>query len=121
VRSAINLTGWPSNSLNTWGPVPGLSLSVVLLNASPVEITWNLSVPLNGHIVTHLVIDGAIVPGTQVIVGNTSYATSIGSYYATLPAGSHTVVLEYRTPFAFNYDPTADWQAARLQVVSFDQ
>jgi hypothetical protein len=56
-----------------------------------------------------------------VIVGNTSYATSIGSYYATLPAGSHTVTLEYRTPFAFNFDPTADWQAARLQVVSFDQ
>ena len=121
MQSAVNLTTWNSNSDNTWHAVPGLSVQVSLLNASQVDVAWNLSVPLNGHIVTQLVIDDAIVPGTQMIVGNTSYATSTGAYHATLPAGTHTVVLKYRTPFAFTFDPTTDWQAARLQVVSFDQ
>src|SRR5205085_1065254 len=112
---------WNSQTDNAFRAVPWLTTSVNMANTGPVQITWSLAVPMNGAIVTHLVIDGAIIPSTTVVVGNTTYATSIGAYYTTLEAGSHTVSLHYRTNMAFTFDPTADWQSARLQVLAFDQ
>jgi hypothetical protein len=121
VTSSIVAKTWNSQTDNVFRQVPWLSITVPMANTGPVEITWNLAVPMNGAIVTHLVIDGVIIPSTTVVVGNTTYATSIGSYYTVLQAGSHTVALYYRTNMAFTFDPTADWQSCRLQALSFDQ
>ncbi len=77
--------------------------------------------PPNGAIVTRLLIDGQIMQGSQQVVGNTVYASTSGTYYTTLAGGLHTLVLQYRTPMSFTYDPTADWQSSHLQVMSFDQ
>ena len=121
---------WSSKTDNTFRAVPAptptmpsalLTLSVPMVNAGPVVVTWSLAVPMNGAIVTRLNIDGVVVPGTNVVVGNTTYATSTGSYYTTLAAGPHTVTLEYRTNMAFSFDPKADWQSSRLQVLAYDQ
>jgi hypothetical protein len=119
IASSVTRTSWNSNPDNLWHDA--LPVTVTTANAGPAVVTWNLSVPLNGHIVTRLAIDDVVVPGTMVIVGNTSYATSTGAYYVTLPAGTFKVALQYRTPYFFTFDPTQDWQAARLQVMSFDQ
>ena len=73
--TSVNSTTWNSTPDNVWRAVPGLTLPLSMANAGPVAITWTLSVPPNGAIVTRLLIDGA----------------------------------------------NADWQASRLQVMSFDQ
>jgi hypothetical protein len=112
---------WSSSTANTFGPVPYLTLTLTTAHAAPAAITWSLAVPMNGGIVTRLNVDGTVIPSTTVVVGNTTYATSTGSYYTTLPAGTHTIVLEYRTNMNFTFDPAADWQGARLQMMSFDQ
>jgi len=49
-----------------------------------------------------------------MVVGNTTYATTIGTYYTNLSAGTHKIEVWYRTIFTFTYDPTADFQAMRL-------
>jgi len=112
---------WNSISDNTWRDVPSLTLPVSLAHAAPVVVTWSLSAPMNGHIVTRLVIDGNVVPGTAQVTGNTTFVSATGTYYATLPAGAHTVTLQYRAPQAFSLDPSQDWQSSRLQVLSYDQ
>ena len=112
---------WNSNSDNIWHSVPELDVSWTMVNAGPVAISFNLSVPMNGAIVTHLKLDNAVVPSTNVVVGNTAYAANVGTYYATLPKGSHTVLLEYRTNSGFLFDPGVDYESSRLQVMSFDQ
>jgi hypothetical protein len=121
VISVVGDRPWNSTTDNTFREVPALSLDVPMVNAGAVAVTWSLAVPMNGAIVTRLNIDGQIVPGTNVVVGNTTYATSTGSYRTTLSAGLHHVTLEYRTNMAFTFDPTANWQGSRLQVLSFDQ
>jgi hypothetical protein len=119
--TSVNSTTWNSTPDNVWRGVPGLSLPLTMANAGPVAITWTLSVPPNGAIVTRLLIDGNVMVGSQQVVGNTVYASTSGTYYTTLAAGSHTVLLQLRTPMTFTYDPGADWQASRLQVMAFDQ
>jgi hypothetical protein len=121
ILSAVGATKWNSNNTNVWGPVPDLQLTWVMANAGPVAISFNLSVPMNGSIVTHLKLDGVVLTSTNVVVGNTAYAANVGTYYTTLAKGSHTVVLEYRTNSGFPFDPAADFEASRLQVMSFDQ
>jgi hypothetical protein len=119
--TSVNSATWNSTPDNTWRPVPGLTLPLTTVNAGPAAIGWTLSVPPNGAIVTRLLIDGKVMQGSQQVVGNTVYASTSGTYYTTLAGGSHTIVLQYRTPMSFTYDPTADWQASHLQVMSFDQ
>jgi hypothetical protein len=118
---SVNSVAWSSTPDNNWRAVPGLTLNLTTLNAGPAAISWTLSVPPNGAIVTRLMIDGVIQQGTQQVVGNTVYASTSGTYYTTLAAGQHTIVLMLRTPMSFQYDPAADWQASRLQVMAFDQ
>jgi hypothetical protein len=119
--TTVNSNAWASSSLNTWSGVPDLTLQLTTANAGPAAVSWTLSVPPNGAIVTRLLIDGVIQQGTQQVVGNTVYASTSGTYYTTLAAGPHMIVLQYRTPTSFRYDPTADWQASRLQIMTFDQ
>jgi hypothetical protein len=119
--TSVNSATWNSTPDNTWRPVPGLTLPLTTVNAGPAAIAWTLSVPPNGAIVTRLLIDGRVMQGSQQVVGNTVYASTSGTYYTILAAGSHTIVLQYRTPMSFSYDPTADWQSSHLQVLSFDQ
>jgi len=122
VRAIVGAKSWNSDIHNVWGPVPDLQmLNFQMGKAGPVAITWQVAVPMNGHIVTHLVIDGAVMPGTNMVVGNTTYATTIGTYYTTLSSGTHTIEVHYRTPYAFTFDPTADFQSMRLQAMAFDQ
>ncbi len=121
ILSAVGSTKWNSNSTNVWLPVQDLQLTWVMANAGPVAISFNLSVPMNGAIATHVKLDGAVLNGTNVVVGNTAYAANVGTYYATLPKGSHTVLLEYRTNSGFLFDPGVDYESSRLQVMSFDQ
>ena len=116
-----NSAAWSSTPDNNWRAVPGLTLSFTTANAGPAGISWTLSVPPNGAIVTRLLIDGVVQQGTQQVVGNTVYASTSGTFYTMLAAGEHIIVLQYRTPMSFSYDPTADWQASHLQVMSFDQ
>src|SRR5438874_951587 len=116
-----NSAAWSSTPDNNWRAVPGLTLTFTTANAGPAGISWTLSVPPNGAIVTRLLIDGVVQQGTQQVVGNTVYASTSGTSYTTLAAGPHMVVLMLRTPMSFQYDPTADWQASRLQVMAFDQ
>ena len=121
IVSATAKGPWNSNSNNVWGPVKDLDVTWTMLNAGPVAISFNLSVPMNGAIATHVKLDGAVLNGTNVVVGNTAYAANVGTYYATLPKGSHTVLLEYRTNSGFLFDPGVDYESSRLQVMSFDQ
>jgi hypothetical protein len=125
ILSAVGATKWNSNNANLWLPVPDLDLTWTMVNAGPVAISFNLSVPMNGSIVTHLKLfagtTGTVLTSTNVVVGNTAYAANVGTYYTTLPAGTHRVILEYRTNSGFTFDPAADFEAARLQVMSFDQ
>src|SRR5438477_505560 len=116
-----NSAAWSSTPDNNWRAVPGLTLTFTTANAGPAGISWTLSVPPNGAIGTRLLIDGVVQQGTQQVVGNTVYASTSGTYYTTLAAGQHTVMLMLRTPMSFQYDPSADWQASRLQVMAFDQ
>jgi hypothetical protein len=133
IVSAVGATAWNSNPNNAWGPVTDLNLTWTMANAGPVAISFNLSVPMNGSIVTRLRIDPPAVPpapgtpdpsiitSSNVVVGNTAYAANVGTYYTTLPAGPHRVVLEYRTNSGFLFDPAVDYESSRLQVMSFDQ
>jgi hypothetical protein len=125
IVSAAGVTKWNSNNTNVWLPVPELDVTWTMVNAGPVAISFNLSVPMNGSIVTHLKLftgtTGTVLTSTNVVVGNTAYAANVGTYYTTLPAGTHRIILEYRTNSGFTFDPTADFEAARLQVMSFDQ
>jgi hypothetical protein len=121
ITTATATVSWNSQTDNSFRPVPFLSMWLSMLNPGPVAITWSLAVPMNGAIVTRLVIDGRVIPNTNVVVGNTTYATSTGTYYTTLDSGSHQIVLQYRTGNAFTFDPNADWQSARLQALSYDQ
>lgn len=121
VTAAVADKTWNSMTDNTFRPVPYLTVTMTSVNAGPAAITWSLAVPMNGSIVTRLCIDGKVIPSTNVVVGNTTYATSTGTYYTTLSAGPHTIALQYRTNMAFTFDPAADWQSARLQLMSFDQ
>jgi len=122
VTTLVNTTAWNSQTDNTWRPVPGLQmLNFQMAKTGAAEISWQVAVPMNGHIVTRLAIDGVVQPGTNMVVGNTTYATTLGAYYTNLQAGTHKIEVQYRTIFTFTYDPTADFQAMRLQVLAFDQ
>jgi hypothetical protein len=122
VFTATNTTQrWSNLTDNVWRAVPFMSLPFTLNHASVIAVTWNLAVPMNGGLVTRLNVDGNLVAPTNMVVGNTTFVTSTGVYYATLAAGSHTVAVEYRTNVPFTFDPTTDWQAQRVQVLAFDQ
>jgi len=121
IRTVATVPAWTSTTTNTWGQVPNLFTDFQMANAGPVEISWQVAVPMNGHIVTRLAIDGTVMQGTNMVVGNTTYATTVGTYYTVLTAGTHHVEVQYRTQFAFSFDPTTDYQSMRLQVMSFDQ
>lgn len=121
VTSVTATAKWNSNTSGTFNPVPFLTMTVNMANAGPVSVTWSLAVPMNGAIVTRLSIDGVVIPSTNVVVGNTTYAASTGTYMTTLAAGAHTVVLQYRTQMAFTFDPAVDWHSARLQAMAYDQ
>ena len=122
ISTLVSQQGWSAAIDNVWRDVPGLALPLSLVNASPVAISWNLTVQFNnGYVVTRLAIDGTMVPGTQHIVGLTAYGNSSGTYYAALSGGNHQVTLQYRTTIPFAYDPTAEWQTASLQAMAFDQ
>jgi hypothetical protein len=120
-KTVLGSQPWNSVSDNTWRAVPAMNLTFNLANASPTTIAWALAVPMNGHIVTRLNVDGVVLPGSQMVNGNTTFVAVSGTIFTTLAAGSHTVVLEYRAPQPFSFDPTTDWQTSRLQVVTFDQ
>ena len=111
---------WTSNADNAWHPVPGLAISISLANSGPVAVTHNLSVIINSHYVTRVQVDGKVVAGSQQVHGNTTYGTSASNVFLVLPAGTHQIVLQYRTPASFAFDPTTDYQAATLQVMTFD-
>jgi hypothetical protein len=120
VTSVVAPQPWNSITDNLWHPVPFLSLTLPLVNAGPVAIAWSVAVPMNGAIVTRLCIDGKVITSTNMVVGNTTYASSTGVYYETLAGGTHTITLQYRTNMAFTFDPTADWQSTRLQAMTWD-
>jgi hypothetical protein len=122
ISTLISKQSWSAAIDNVWRDVPGLALPLTLVNASPVTVSWNLTVPLNnGYVVTRLAIDGKMVPSTQHIVGMAAYGSSVGTSYAALSSGSHQVTLQYRTTIGFAYDATVDWQTASLQAMAFDQ
>jgi hypothetical protein len=121
VYTATADKSWANNFDNLWHPVPYLSITFTMAQAGPVIITWNLAVPMNGGLVTRLDIDGTYIPSTTMVIGNTTYVTSAGTHFTTLAAGTRTVTLTYRTDKPFTYDPTADWQAGRIQVASYDK
>jgi len=118
---ANTTTAWSSISDDLWHQVPFSTIQFTMANAGSALITWNLAVPMNGGFVTRLVIDNVMMGGTNMIIGNTLFVTSTGTYFAgPLTAAPHTVWLEYRTQRAFTFDPTADWQANRMQVMAYD-
>ena len=101
--------------------MPFCSVTFTMANAGAALVTWNLAVPMNGGLVTRLNVDGNVIAPTNMVIGNTIFVTSTGMYFAgPLASGTHTVTLEYRTDRPFTYDPTTDWQASRLQVLSYD-
>jgi len=113
---------WNSQTDNVWRTVPNLVVPAFQMGKpGPVVITWQVAIPMNGHIVTRLAIDGVVMPGTNMVVGNTTYATTVGTYYTVLSSDvTHRVEVQYRTQFSFQFDPSADYESMRLQVLSFD-
>jgi len=74
---------------------------------------------MNGHIVTRLAIDGWC-SRARTWWWQHDLRHHPRAYYTNLQAGTHKIEVQYRTIFTFTYDPTADFQAMRLQVLAFD-
>jgi len=57
-------------------------------------------------------------------MGNTRYATTFGMYAAHLPAGKHTIAVQYKTGGRENdnkFDALTDWQTRALNVIALPE
>ncbi|MEL6534012.1 MAG: hypothetical protein AAFQ98_01305 [Bacteroidota bacterium] len=101
---------------NTWTTIPGLSKTISLTQESTVLINYLISAHVGGgHFLSRIEIDGVVV--AKYITGNTSYYGNQDTYFASLAAGSHTIVVKFRTNHNHFMDPKHDYHDARMQVL----
>ena len=111
VRRTTNFT--TSNS-NVWTQFANLTQTITLTHQATVLINYNISMIGNLHLVSRLKVNNTIVQ--KAITGNTEYWNNSGNWSQTLAAGTHTIVVEYRTPEAKTLTPSVDWNEAVLQL-----
>ena len=69
------------------------------------------------HLVTRLVMETDIKEHSRAITGNTQYWSPSSLWMGPLPAGGHTLRVQYRTPGGGTNTPGVDWQNRVLHVL----
>eukprot|EP00727_Mastigamoeba_balamuthi_P002286 m51a1_g12054 hypothetical protein (143) ;mRNA; f:4788-5216 len=105
----------PSSAIvttNEWNRFDAVTLSFNLSAPQLAVLHYNAGCGVwytETHMVTHLVVDGAVLPGSSTINGNVLWHTNTVSVPVDLAAGNHVVELWYRTPSVGTFCPLNDW------------
>ena len=123
----VSAEGFTLSSSNQWGDFNNLGLSLVLTQDTDVTVSYGISMTCRigdnferQHLVTRLCLDGSELPDSRCITGNTTYWSASSLWMGSLPAGSHTFKVQYRTP-SINpvFDPNEDHQKGTLMVMLY--
>jgi hypothetical protein len=121
-ESALNLPATGGGGAQ-FADYPELKLNFNLPERHVVLLSFQLTdavLPVPGvYILARLNVDGEALAGTQSITPETDrYRTANATWYGTLPAGSHTVKVQYRSPATSRNHPLeADTDTRALYVV----
>ena len=73
-------------------------------------LTYQASIYNAGKtVLSKMMIDGAEQVGTRSIAGATNYGSNLGVFLGNLPAGKHTVEIQYRGDSTGSDTPSSDW------------
>jgi len=116
-----------NNSPNQWSDFPNLDKNFTLPNAKFVDISYGISAEQaaintfgteTAHIVTRLIIDGTERREFRGICGYTSYLHVFRFRRVFLTAGTHRVVLQWRSSDLFNSpSDSTDWKSTHLKFI----
>jgi len=106
-----------SGGNNTWTPTD-VAYSLVLSQQSHVIILYQFA-GSGVHFVTRLNINSIPLKHTVSHSSDTTFFGNFGMWQGPLSAGTHRVVLEYRSPMAREHHPeVTDWQTRTTTVIS---
>jgi hypothetical protein len=110
------------SSANRWNEFPGLTRDITLAEDSLVMAYYQVTMGgSNTHLVTRLNIDGEEDITSRAIEGDTAYWSPSNVWVGQLPAGSHSIKVEYRTPAGGSNNPGGnDWNNRVLKVMVFN-
>ena len=101
---------------NSFSDVPDLSITFSLSHAATIISHYCVSGHGGGHLITRLLIDEVEV--SRVIQGDITYKGNVGQWMTELPAGEHTIKVEFRTSATQTNDPAGtDYNNRVLQVM----
>ncbi len=106
-----------SNS-NNWDDFPDLSITFSLTDTATVITYYNVTMSMSppNHFLTRLMIDDADV--SRQIFGAVTYCSATENWMTELPAGEHTIKVQYRTPAGGVNNPAGnDYHNRFLQVM----
>eukprot|EP00727_Mastigamoeba_balamuthi_P002036 m51a1_g1183 hypothetical protein (254) ;mRNA; f:391682-392805 len=86
---------------NVWTRLDAVTLSFNLQLPRFAVLQFDVGCGIAGaasHMVTHLQVDGQVLPGSTVLIGDVSWHTNTASVPIELAAGNHVIELWYRTP-----------------------
>jgi hypothetical protein len=122
---------YPSNPLPqtgtvTWAAAPGVidsDLTLTWTTTQP-QTTADIEYSVTGthssttsFLVTHVVLDGTVLPETKAISNGTLYPRNSGRAVAKLAPGTHTAVVRYRATETITFQLNADYMSKSLRVV----
>ncbi len=114
----VNSPAVTLSSSNQWGDFPDLSITFTLTDTATVIIYYNISGSMSpaNHFLSRLMIDDVNV--SRQIFGATTYFSTNDYWMTELPAGEHTIKVQYRTPAGGTNDPVGnDYHNRILQVM----
>ncbi|MBL6663660.1 MAG: hypothetical protein ISP71_06090 [Flavobacteriales bacterium] len=114
VHTVRRTSDFTTSNSNAWAQFANLTQTITLTHQATVLITYNISMVGSLHLVSRLKVNNTVVQ--KAITGNSQYWTNSGNWSQTLAAGTHTIVVEYRTPSSRTLSPSLDWNEAVLQV-----
>lgn len=110
---------------NAWRDFPDLSITFTLSEPTTVICNYNFNYVVGGsgnfYVVTRLLVNGAVKDRTIATTINMPYLNNSDECILQLPAGVHTLKVQYRTNiFSNNFNPSAnDYMNRFIQVLVF--
>jgi hypothetical protein len=113
----VNFPAVTLSNSNTWDDFPDLKITFTLSHPATVISHYNISTAIStNHLISRLMIDDVEV--SRTIFGQITLMSNSGHWMTELPAGEHTIKVQYRTPAGGTNNPAGtDYQTRVLQVM----
>eukprot|EP00727_Mastigamoeba_balamuthi_P001980 m51a1_g1178 hypothetical protein (113) ;mRNA; f:386953-387291 len=105
---------------NEWTRLDAVTLNISLQLPRFAILQYDVgctSYPSASHMVTHLLVDGLMLPGSTALNGDVIWHINTASVPIELTAGNHVVELWYRTPSFGMVCPLNDWGGVLLTAI----